>query len=236
MDTTDPHPTPVRPDASYPTPPIGLAFRSQRIDPPPDRLITPSVSFQESDTLSRLFREQYTPLLRFCRMRIRQSADAEDLVQEAFLAVARAYPDKNAEELKPLLFTAVRNFSTNYLKSGRYRASRQTTEMTEYAGTLACPRTPTPEHLMACRQQLEAVDQAIAKLSERARTALLLHRHEGMTYQEVADQLGVSPTTVKTDIAGAIAAIARVLVRAETPSLRMAPPSRTRPSGRWPSD
>jgi RNA polymerase sigma factor (sigma-70 family) len=236
MDTTDPHPTPGRPDASYPTPPIGLAFRSRRIDPPPDRLITSSVSFQASDTLSSLFREQYAPLLRFCRMRIQQSADAEDIVQEAFLAVARAYPDKSAEELKPLLFTAVRNFSTNFLKSGRYRASRQTTEMTEYASVLACPRTPTPEHLMVSRQQLEAVDQAIAKLPERARTALLLHRQEGMTYQEVADHLRVSPTTVKTDIAGAIAVIARVLTRAETPNLRTTSPCRTVPSARLPSD
>jgi RNA polymerase sigma-70 factor (ECF subfamily) len=169
-------------------------------------------------------------------MRIRQSADAEDIVQEAFLAVARAYPDKNAEELKPLLFTAVRNFSTNYLKSGRYRASRQTTEMTEYAGTLACPRTPTPEYLLDSRQQLAAANKAIGALPERARTALLLHRQEGMTYQEVADHLRVSPTTVKTDIAGAIAVIARVLARAETPNLRTASACRTSPSARWPSD
>lgn len=236
MDTADPHPTPASPTAAYPSPPIGLAFRSRRALPPPRDAGAQAAAPEGPATLSRLFREQYAPLLRFCRMRIRQSADAEDIVQEAFLAVARAYPDKSAEELKPLLFTAVRNFSTNYLKSGRYRASRQTTEMTEYAGTLACPRTPTPEHLMVSRQQLEAADQAIAKLPERARAALLLHRQEGMTYQEVADQLGVSPTTVKTDIAGAVAAIARVLARAETPALRTTSPCRTGPSTRSPSD
>ncbi|RAN32718.1 MULTISPECIES: RNA polymerase sigma factor [Hyphomonas] len=235
MDTADPHPTPTPPDTPCPGPPIGLAFRPQGLGPAAHNSRTRSAPREGSAVLSRLFREQYAPLLRFCRMRIRQSADAEDIVQEAFLAVARAYPDKSEADLKPLLFTAVRNLSTNYLKSGRYRASRQTADITEAAGRLPCPRTPTPEQLTASRQQLEAVDQAITRLPQRARTALLLHRQEGMTYQEVADRLEVSPTTVKTDIAGAIAVIAGVLVRAEAPIVRTVSPSRPSPSARGPS-
>ena len=113
MDTADPHPTPTPPDTPCPGPPIGLAFRPQGLGPAAHNSRTRSAPREGSAVLSRLFREQYAPLLRFCRMRIRQSADAEDIVQEAFLAVARAYPDKSEADLKPLLFTAVRNLSTN---------------------------------------------------------------------------------------------------------------------------
>ena len=109
MDTADPHPTPTPPDTPCPGPPIGLAFRPQGLGPAAHNSRTRSAPREGSAVLSRLFREQYAPLLRFCRMRIRQSADAEDIVQEAFLAVARAYPDKSEADLKPLLFTAVRN-------------------------------------------------------------------------------------------------------------------------------
>ena len=62
-----------------------------------------------TSALSQLFRAQYGQLLRFCRIRIRSEADAEDIVQNALLAARRAYPDKGLDELKPLLFTLVRN-------------------------------------------------------------------------------------------------------------------------------
>jgi hypothetical protein len=40
--------------------------------------------------LKILFRESHSQLLRFCRIRISHAADAEDLVQDAFLSVRRA--------------------------------------------------------------------------------------------------------------------------------------------------
>ena len=50
--------------------------------------------------LSKLFREQYRPLLRFCRTRIPNLPEAEDIVQDAFLSVGRAYPDKTEYDPK----------------------------------------------------------------------------------------------------------------------------------------
>lgn len=142
---------------------------------------------------------------------ISNPSDAEDLVQDAFLSIRRAYADKPDEDLRALLFTTVRNLSVNYLKSGRIRQARQSDEIGELGDRLACQRTPTPEQQVMDAQRLAIAERTIAAMKPRKRDALRLHRYEGLTYDEIARRLSVSPTTVKTDIAEAVAEIAESL-------------------------
>lgn len=166
-----------------------------------------------NSALADLFRAQYDQLLRFCRLRIRNRADAEDIVQSAFLAARRAYPGKGTDELKPLLFTLVRNQAINHLKSTTRR--RRTFGDFEEAGErLVCERSPTPERQVMHAQLLEVAEAVIAEMPERQREALRLHRFEGLTYDEIAARLSVSATTVKNDVARAVADIAEGLARA----------------------
>ena len=172
------------------------------------------IPLRSPDPLNHIFRHQYDQLVRFCRARISNPSDAEALVQDAFVSVRRAYAGKPAEDLRALLFTTVRNLSVNYLKSGRIRHARQSEEIGEAADRLACQRTPTPEQMVMDRERLAIAEQTIAAMKPRKRDALRLHRFEGLTYDEIARRLSVSPTTVKTDIAEAIAEIAENLSEA----------------------
>jgi|GEM_PF-410577 RNA polymerase sigma factor (sigma-70 family) len=195
---------------------IGDAEWSKQVRPEPrPSSVVPRASepipLHGADPLSHIFRHQYDQLLRFCRARIRIPADAEDLVQEAFLSVRRAYADKPADELRALLFTSLRNLTVNYLKSGRIRQAILSDEIGELGDRLACQRTPTPEQQVMDAQRLAIAEQTIAAMKPRKRDALRLHRYEGLTYDEIARRLSVSPTTVKTDIAEAIAEIAESL-------------------------
>jgi RNA polymerase sigma-70 factor (ECF subfamily) len=63
-------------------------------------------------------------------------------------------------------------------------------------------------------QLLEVAEAVIAEMPERQREALRLHRFEGLTYDEIAARLSVSATTVKNDVARAVADIAEGLARA----------------------
>jgi len=180
---------------------------------------TPSptpIPLRGADALNHIFRHHYDQLLRFCRARISNPADAEDLVQDAFLSVRRAYADKPADELRALVFTSLRNLTVNYLRSGRIRHSHRTDEIGEAGDRLACQRTPTPEQMVMDAQRLEIAERTIAAMKPRKRDALRLHRYEGLTYDEIARRLSVSPTTVKTDIAEAVAEIAENLSGAAT--------------------
>lgn len=168
-----------------------------------------------ASSLTQLFRFQYDQLVRFCDIRVGNRAVAEDLVQDAFLATRRAYPDKGVDELRPLLFTTLRNLTVNYLKSGDFKRQCASTEIGDVGDRLACHRSATPERQVMDSQLLELAEQVIAAMPPRKREALRLHRFEDLTYDEIAAHLSVSRSTVKKDIADAVAQIAERLARIE---------------------
>ncbi|MAN73980.1 MAG: RNA polymerase [Henriciella sp.] len=165
-------------------------------------------------SLQTVFIQQYGQLVRLARLRVGNAADAEDLVQDAFVAVQRAYGDREGEELRKLLFTTVRNLTVNYVKSGYVRQRRASLEIGDMQDDIACGRSVTPERQLMDSQMLDITEAVIAALPERAREALRLHRYERLTYDKIAKRMSVSPRTVKRDIAGALAAIAEGLARA----------------------
>jgi RNA polymerase sigma factor (sigma-70 family) len=164
-----------------------------------------------------IFRIHHAQLLRFARLRILSHADAEDLVQEAFISASRAYPDKPADELLPLLFTILRNLTRDYLKSGYVRSRQNSAEIMSMGDRLACHQAFSPEQKLIDRQLLAIAQAAMDNLGARQRQALKLHRLEGLTHNAIARRLGVSPRTVRNDIAEALAAVAKALSRSGAP-------------------
>ncbi|MBK8200588.1 MAG: hypothetical protein IPK75_19810 [Acidobacteria bacterium] len=67
---------------------------------------------------------------------MRNTADAEDIVQGAFLAARRAYPDKGVDELAPLLMTLVRNRMLDFLKSAEHKRQLSSVEIGEVSDQL----------------------------------------------------------------------------------------------------
>lgn len=181
--------------------------------PPPFRA---SATSRVGVPLSRLFRSHYGVLLGFCRKRVRSDADAEDVVQSAFLAARRFYPDKGEDELRPLLFTLVRNFSVNRLRV--LARQRRLEDISAVSQQLVCEKSATPERQVMDAQLLVLAEALIAAMPERRREALRLHRFEGLTYLQIAERLSVSPATAKNDVADAVAELAESLGRAGRPA------------------
>ena len=136
-------------------------------------------------------------------------------MQDAFLSVRRAYPDKGIGELRPLLFTALRNLTLDYLKSGYAKQRRSSAEIGDLHDVLACSRSATPETQVIDAQLLAIAETAIAALGDRQREALRLSRFERLTHSEIARRLSVSPRTVRSDITDALTAISKSLARAD---------------------
>lgn len=164
--------------------------------------------------LGEVFRSQYRQLLRFCRMRVRNTADAEDIVQGAFLSARRAYPDKGIEELGALLFTLVRNKTLDHL-GAPWNSRRDGEDIGTRGAQLACPRSPTPEKQLIDAQRLAIVEEVLAGMSPRRQAALRLHRFDGRSYEDIARQLSISATAAKKHVARAVAEIAIALADAE---------------------
>jgi RNA polymerase sigma factor (sigma-70 family) len=177
-------------------------------------LVGESFALRGSAALDEIFRLQYDQLIRFSRIRIGNASDAEDLVQDAFLSVRRAYPDKGIGELRPLLFTTLRNLTLDYLRSGYVKQRRSSAEISDLGESFACPSSLTPETQLRDAQLLAIVQASLAALDPRKREALLLSRLERFTHKEIAERLSISPRTVRSDITEAMAVIVKSLSRA----------------------
>lgn len=135
----------------------------------------------------RLFRAHYGALYGLTYRLVGDRQEAEDVVQEAFLALSTApvlgRPD---DEVRAWLRRVCLNGGHNRVRS-QVRAGRHL----ERAGRLAAADpAPAPEPLPAVllAEQQQAVRRALVSLSDRQRACLLL-RHSGHSYAEIAATL-----------------------------------------------
>lgn len=120
----------------------------------------------------------------------RDPALREDLVQEIWLAIHQALPRlADPAKLKPFLFRIAHNRAVSHVIA-RTREPR-TEEVPE---TIAVD-APSAEHGVATRQENARLMEAVRRLPlpYRQVTALML---EDLTYEEIADTLGITVTNV----------------------------------------
>jgi RNA polymerase sigma-70 factor (ECF subfamily) len=151
-------------------------------------------------SLEYLFREYYARLCYFA-YRFTDNHDlAEDLVQDCFLKFWDRRADvANETAAKAYLYQSVRNACLNALRHAEVERKYATSQQ---AGS----GTDTPHRLeMIIRAELLGqVHQAIESLPEGCRQVLKLAYFESLKNEEIAEQLGVSVNTVKTQKARAL--------------------------------
>ncbi len=169
------------------------------------------VSSQERDAaFEDLFERFRRPLLSLCFHLTRDSAEAEDAVQETFLAVFRALPVFRGEAR---LSTWIYRIATR--TALRVRARRPPTERLEplepVVGESRSDRAAgSPEEAMALRS-------ALSRLPADQRLVLALFSIEGLSHGEIAEVLGIPQGTVWSRLHGARKRLAAE-ISAPTPS------------------
>jgi RNA polymerase sigma-70 factor (ECF subfamily) len=142
------------------------------------------------------------PLRRFVRRLIGGSDAEDDIVQDVFVALYRKLALVDVERgLKPYLYRMARNRAYDELrKQGRYQVYSLDAEPTEtYASfeTLADDGEQPEEVAHWLLIQLE-VREAMERLPENQRQALILFAEEGLSYGEIADIMKTSIGTIKS--------------------------------------
>jgi RNA polymerase sigma-70 factor (ECF subfamily) len=144
------------------------------------------------------FVERYqNPLLRFASRMLSDETAAQDVVQEAFLRVARD-PRRllKVENCHNWLMRIVRNICIDHIR----KAVRQRKAMKEMAAraedvTVTSSET-SPEAALEREETHALVHQAIASLKPRYRELVILKVQEGKSYREIAEITGLSATNV----------------------------------------
>jgi RNA polymerase sigma-70 factor (ECF subfamily) len=165
----------------------------------PDAALVRGLRAGDPDALRQLMDAYWAPLVGFAQRILAGAADPEDMVQTSFVRLwSRRKGLEEAGSLRSLLYTIVRNSSLDELRSRNRRQKAQ-----EGAIPPPSPRTPYEDVRGAELQRLAAA--AVARLPERRREVFRLAREEGLSYQEIAEVLDLSPQTVANHMSLAMA-------------------------------
>jgi RNA polymerase sigma-70 factor, ECF subfamily len=131
----------------------------------------------------------------------RNSADAEDLVQETFLRAYRGFHQfEEGTNLKAWLFRILMNtFINEYRKRQRQPQTVSDDEVPDwylYSKMAETGVEPSAETSVIEALPDEEVQEALSSLPEQFRMAVLLADVEGFSYKEIADIMGVPIGTV----------------------------------------
>jgi RNA polymerase sigma-70 factor (ECF subfamily) len=146
---------------------------------------------------------------------VRDSADVQDVVQEAFIKAYRALESFRGDSaFYTWMYRIAINTAKNHLISRGRRppASDVDIEDAEYfAGNDNLQDFNTPESSLFCDQLQAAVDKAVSQLPEDLRTAVTLREMDGLSYEEIAEIMKCPVGTVRSRIFRAREAIDKVV-------------------------
>ena len=155
-----------------------------------------------------LLQKYRTPLVNFLYRMVRDRASAEDLAQEVFLRVYRARKDYVASaKFTTWLFRIATNLALNAVRDGRYHqleisldqpVSTGDANETEAPLLDVADRKPGIEQQLVDRDRVAMIRQAINKLPEKQRAAVLLHKYHELDYDEIARILECSESALKS--------------------------------------
>ncbi|MGI3130583.1 sigma-70 family RNA polymerase sigma factor [Halopseudomonas pachastrellae] len=160
-----------------------------------------TVGDQAREECGALYAEHHRWLLGWLRQRLGCLHDAADLAQDTFVRVLKA---RDAAALEPIheprafLRTVAGRLLSNHLRRRALELAWQQT-----LASLPEPEMPSPEVQAVLLQTLHEIDALLDGLPSRTRRVFLLAQLEGLTYAQIAEQLGVSVRTIKRDMAEA---------------------------------
>lgn len=144
---------------------------------------------------------------------------AEDLTQEIFLKVFRSLDKFHRDaDFSTWLGSVARNYCID-----RYRAQKREREVL-VEDLLAFDSAPAlsgnPHRALEDRDRHSLLRRGLDRLPEKLREAVVLRDLQGLTYQEMAEQLSLPEGTVKSRINRGREELTRLLLRAEQASRR----------------
>ena len=153
----------------------------------------------DGEAFEALFRAFCQPLIDFACRYVRDTAVAEGLVQDVFVAIWSNRSQLNpALNVKSYLYTAVKNQALKHLRH------LDVERRSEGEVALTFPRQKTPEDERRAEEIATAVHQAVDALPEKTRMVFSMNRFDHLTYAEIAQIQGISIKTVETQMGRAL--------------------------------
>ncbi len=144
------------------------------------------------------------PMVHFMFRMVHNQAIAEELAQEVFLRVYRSRESYRAEaKFSTWLYRIATNLGVNYARDTRYERTAQSVYLDQpdpETGVTpdVADGTPTVEQDLLRQERMRAIRDHVMALPERQRTAVLMHKYQGMDYKQIGEVLRLSESATKS--------------------------------------
>ena len=156
--------------------------------------MTISLSVTDAD---EIFRRYYRPLCLYALHYLRSTEDAEDVVRDCLTDfLERSLLAERPENVKSYLYIMVRNRCLDTLRRDSHIDRSLSAE--EFDESIAESEYEEASFIEA------RMWTAIDSLPERCREVFLMSKRDGLKYEEIADELGISVNTVRNQISKAL--------------------------------
>jgi RNA polymerase sigma-70 factor (ECF subfamily) len=135
-------------------------------------------------------------LFRLAMRIVQNREEAEDIVQDTLMKLWSQQAEwAEIQNIETYTLTMCRNLALDRLE----KKERQNLTLNEAIHDQA-DNAPAPDDQLISRQQHDLARQLIDQLPEKQRTTVQLRDIEGMTYQEIADVMGITVADVKVNL------------------------------------
>lgn len=177
---------------------------------PPDPDMVDRLRAGDTHALELLVEAYWEPLARYAEGILDGSGGGDDVAQEAFIRLwSRRVDLRRDGSLRAFLYATARNAALDDRRRERRLSAR---------AALADPPLPCTSPL-DCAEEGELAERAaaaVASLPARRREVFLLVREGGMSYQDVAEVMGISLQTVANHMSLALASLRATLCTPES--------------------
>jgi RNA polymerase sigma factor (sigma-70 family) len=147
-----------------------------------------------------VFLAQRIPLLRTLERMVNNPSTAEDLLQETYLRVTRALSERTVDHLEPFVFQTARNLALDHLRARRIQSRTLVDDVPlDVVNNVVAPQS-SAEDATHAERMLERLNVSLQSLSPRQQQIFILSRLHGHSYQDIAQRLNVSLSTVQKEL------------------------------------
>ncbi len=169
-----------------------------------DRVLVERVKQGDKGAFDLLVLKYQHKIVKLVMRYVRDSAEALDVTQEAFLKAYRALPGFRGDSaFYTWLYRIAINTAKNYLVAAKRRPLDYDLDLQDpeqYDMQARLKTVDTPESMVLSEEIRNTVNEAIAQLPEDLRTAIVLREIDGMSYEEIAQTMECPIGTVRSRI------------------------------------
>ena len=168
-----------------------------------DRSLCEGLRASDKEALAEVFRIYRDRLVYFARNMVKDDMTAHDLVQDVFVYLWKLRDKLDpSRPLKPYLYSMTRNRALRHIRDTKNHDAKHDQIKAGWLGLASSPERP--DEAFENAQVISQVRKWVTELPPRQHEALQLSRFHGLSHEEIAGVMDISPRTVNNHIVRAL--------------------------------